>query len=107
MTLRELLAKSLSAKISCAVTGDVVRQLTLSGPHVHLRAGDGTQVLIDADETLHYEPWFMDRGSVLVTSCNHGLIKLCTEFDLVTLDDGTSVSLTWDDGSVCLQRSAS
>jgi len=93
MTLRDLLAKSVSAQISCAFTGQVVRHLTLAGPIVDLRAADGTRVLISADEPLVYEAWFMDRGSVLVKSESHGVIKLCTEFDLVKLDDGSVCSL--------------
>ena len=93
MTLRDLLAKSLSAQIACAFTGQVVRHLTLAGPFVDLRAADGTRVLISADEPLVYESWFMDRGSVLVKSETRGVIKLCTEFDLVKLDDGSVCAL--------------
>ena len=89
MTLRDLLGKSLSAQISCAMTGNVVRNLTLSGPYVDLRTADGSRVLIPADAQLVYEAWFMDRGSVLVQSCDHGVIKLCTELDPVKLDDGS------------------
>ena len=35
----------------------------------------------------------MDRGSVLVQSCDRGVIKLCTELDPVKLDDGSVRSL--------------
>lgn len=96
MTLRDLLGKSLSAQISCAVRGGVVRDLTLAGPYVDLRAADGTRAMIAADEPLVYEPWFMDRGSVLVRSSTHGLVKLCTELDLVKLEDGTVCALEFD-----------
>jgi hypothetical protein len=111
MTLRELLNERSSAEISCAVTGRVVRNLTLAGDYVDLRTVDGTTVAILADETLVYEAsraeharregldrwisWFMDRGSVLVKSCDQGVIKLCTEFDLVALEDGVVCTLAF------------
>lgn len=95
MTLRELLGNSLCAQISCAVTGNVVRNLTLAGPYVDLRCADGSRALIPADEALVYEPWFMDRGSVLVKSESHGVIKLCTEFDRVKLEDGAICTLEY------------
>jgi hypothetical protein len=99
MTLRDLLGKSLSAQISCAMTGDVVRHLTLSGSLVDLRAADGSRAVIDADATLVYEPWFMDRGSVLVKS-SRGVIKLCTELDTVKLDDGSVCALEFSDDTL-------
>ena len=99
MTIRDLLGKSLSAQISCAMTGNVVRNLTLSGPNVELRTADGSRALIPVDAQLVYEAWFMDRGSVLVQSCDRGVIKLCTELDPVKLDDGTVCALEFT-GSV-------
>lgn len=96
MTLRDLLGKSLSAQISCGMTGNVVRNLTLSGPYVDLRAADGSRALIPADAQLVYEAWFMDRGSVLVQSCDRGVIKLCTELDPVKLDDGSVRALEFE-----------
>jgi len=106
MTLRDLLGKSLSAQISCAMTGNVVRNLTLSGPFVYLRTADGVLVLIPADAKLVYEGWFMDRGSVLVQSCDRGVIKLCTEFDHVKLGDGSVCTLEFD-GDLRLQSVSS
>ena len=97
MTLRDLLGNSLSAQISCGMTGNVVRNLTLSGPFVYLRTADGSLALIPADAQLVYEAWFMDRGSVLVQSCDHGVIKLCTELDSVKLDDGSVRALEFED----------
>ena len=93
MTLRELLNERFGAQISCAATGRVVRNLALVGDYVDLRTADGSTVAILADETLIYEAWFMDRGSVLVKSCDDGVVKLCTEFDLVTLEDGVVCTL--------------
>lgn len=77
--------------------GGVVRNLTIAGPYVDLQAADGSRAMIGADEPLVYEPWFMDRGSVLVRSSTHGMVKLCTELDLVKLDDGTVCALEFVD----------
>lgn len=96
MTLRQLLNERLAATVRCLVTGNQVRMLVLSGDYVDLRAGDGTEVAICADEPLVYEPWFMDRGSILIKSCDAGIIKLCTEGDRVVLDDDTETSVSWD-----------
>lgn len=100
MTLRELLNERSGAQISCAATGRVVRDLALVGDYVDLRTADGSTVAILADETLVYEAWFMDRGSVLVKSCDDGVIKLCTELDLVTLEDGVVCALEFVNGAL-------
>lgn len=106
MTLRQLLNERLGARIYCLVRGAQVRTLVLNGDYVDLRAGDGTEVAIRADELLAYEPWFMDRGSVLVKSCDAGVIKLCTEGDRVVLEDGTETSVLWDDMTKSLRRAS-
>lgn len=106
MTLRQLLNERLGAAIHCLVRGTQVRTLALHGDYVDLRAGDGNEVAIHADETLVYESWFMDRGSILVKSCDAGVIKLCTEADRIVLDDGTETSVRWDDSTQSLRRAA-
>jgi hypothetical protein len=106
MTLRQLLNARLGATIHCLVRGTKVRTLALHGDYVDLRAGDGTEVAIHADELLAYEAWIMDRGSVLVKSCDAGTIKLCTEGDRIILDDGTETTVLWDDHTKSLRRAA-
>lgn len=96
MTLRQLLNERLGAAIFCRIRGDQVRTLVLSGDYVDLRAADGNEVAICADEPLVYEAWFMDRGSVLVKSCDDGMIKLCTEGDRIVLEDGTETTVLWE-----------
>lgn len=94
-TLRILLGTCQSATISCLVTHQLVRTLVLTpdSPTVDIRCADGTEVAVMADEPLRYEGWFFDRGSILVRSVDHGVIKLCTEEDPVTREDGTVVRI--------------
>jgi len=106
MTLRQLLNERLDATIHCLVRGTQVRALALQGDYVDLRTADGNEIAIHADELLVYEPWFMDRGSVLVKSCDAGVIKLCTEGDRVVLEDGTETSVLWDDTTKSLRRAS-
>jgi hypothetical protein len=106
MTLRQLLNERFGATIYCLVRGTQVRSLALQGDYVDLRTADGAEVAILADEQLGYEPWFMDRGSIFVKSCNAGVIKLCTEGDRITLDDGTTTAVIWDDGTKSLRRAS-
>lgn len=96
MTLRELLCGLPSAHIHCVVTGAVVRTLVADGDYCDLRAGDGSEVAIRLDEPLTFEPWFMDRGSILVKSCDAGVIKLCTEGDLLHLEDDAAFTILHD-----------
>jgi hypothetical protein len=92
LRVRDLFDGHDGAEVICAVTGHVVRQLALIGDTLELKAG-ADQCAIAADTQLHYEPWLMDRGSVLVASLEYGTIKLCTEFDIIRFEDGTEVSL--------------
>ncbi len=88
-TLRDIMQNRLGAQIVCAVTGKVVRYLAVIGDRCDLKTADGDQFGLSLDAAIRYEPWFMDRGSVLVES-EHGTIKLCTEFDVIRYDDGTA-----------------
>lgn len=106
MTLRQLLNERLGATIHCLISKTQVRALALHGDYVDLRTADGTEVAIHADETLVYEAWFMDRGSILVKSCDAGVIKLCTEGDRVLLEDGTETSVIWNGGNQQLRRAS-
>jgi hypothetical protein len=106
MTLRQLLNERLGASIHCLVTGNQVRTLALSGDYVDLRSGDGNEVAILADEPLVYEAWCMDRGSILVKSCDDGMIKLCTEGDRIVLEDGVETTVAWDDHTQRLWRAS-
>lgn len=104
MTLRELLHGLPSAHIHCAMTGNVVRTLVADGDYCDLKAGDGTEVAIRLDEPFTFEPWFMDRGSVLVRSCDAGVIKLCTEGDFIHLDDDAAFALMFDGNALRAHR---
>jgi hypothetical protein len=106
MTLRQLLNERLGASIHCLVRGTKVRELALVGDLVDLRAADGAEVAISADEQLIYEPWCLDRGSILVKSYDAGVIKLCTEGDRIVLDDGTATAVLWDANTKSLRRAS-
>ena len=96
LRVRDLFDGHDGAEIICVVTGKVVRQLALIGDTLELKAG-ADQCAIAVDTELRYEPWFMDRGSVLVASLECGTIKLCTEGDIIRFEDGTEVSLCAED----------
>lgn len=81
------------------MTGKVVRQLALIGDTLELKAGTD-QCAITVDTELRYEPWFMDRGSVLAASLEYDTIKLCTEGGIIRFEDGTEVSLCAEEYAV-------
>lgn len=97
MTLRELF-ENRSGRIRCLYKGHTVRTLVFQGDLVDIdtsiRAEDGTlldqgpTVGVSADTVLTFEPWTMDRGSVLFM---YGKLeaKLCTEGDYIDFDDGS------------------
>lgn len=72
-------------------TQETVRQAELKGDTVEIGAGPGTDVLkIPKNQPLYYEPWNMDRGSVLFNlgekappGLKHQNLKLATEGDTV------------------------
>ena len=71
--------------IACLYSGQVVRTLTVEGENCHLVAGDGTELDIPLDTPIAYEPWCMDRGSMIFTLDGRQL-KVCTEADILTAD---------------------
>ena len=80
-----------SAEIVCAMKGTVVRTLTATGcGTVNVECPNGESVEVSINTPLAYEPWFMDRGSILF----NGSLKLCTELDRVRYPDGTEATIS-------------
>ena len=86
-----------SAEIICAMKGTVVRTLTkvTDGERpfnttIHMACPNGDAVDVEPETPLVYEPWFMDRGSILF----NGSLKLCTELDRVRYPDGTEATIS-------------
>lgn len=80
-TIRDLLDGALDAEIVNPLGGNVVRVLHVLDEYVSIDAG-GDKITVPLDTPLIYEPWFMDRGSILFDS-NRGRLKLCTELDIL------------------------
>lgn len=90
VTTFEDIAKLGNSKIRSLTDGKVVRTFkVLDGRHIHLTAGDGTEIVIERSTPLAYEPWCMDRGSICFRHpdfvCD---LKCCTEMDWLETRDG-------------------
>lgn len=83
-TFAELLRGKNAAEIVCAYTNEVVRRLVLVDGVIDIDAmGDTVSVTIDTAIT--YEPWFMDRGSLVFVDRSGRRCKLATEGDTLCL----------------------
>jgi hypothetical protein len=89
LTLRKIMGGHRTAEILCLYKKRVVRELIAGDDSVDIHFMEGTVVGLPLDTLLHYEPWDMDRGSILIPGTEHGDIKLCTEFDIIRFDDGS------------------
>ncbi len=83
------------ATITCLIKNQVVRELTVDGENVTINPGTGYPLLtIPLSTPILYEPWSMDRGSLVFEHPDflpHA--KICTEGDLLTFDDGTTLAI--------------
>ena len=92
MTFASLMNGHTSAEIRCPFRGEVVRRLTVKGDMVEV---DAMTIKVDVrlETIITYEPWCMDRGSLLFYSPNLPqhvpVAKLCTELDVIKFEDGT------------------
>jgi len=90
-TIKDFLYGQTHGEIRCLYKKVPVRWLTLDGDGVIIQAADGANVRVSVTEPVLYEPWFGDRGSLLVNS-EFGLIKLCTEGDVFHFPDGVNTA---------------
>lgn len=91
-SIRDLFTGHDGAEIRCLYTGNLVRKLALTGDVLDLDAITD-QCAVSASAELRYEAWFMDRGSIVVPSLDHGGVKLCTEGDFICFEDGTRAQI--------------
>lgn len=91
-TFRDVMGGHGKAEIVCAVTGNVVRTLTVKDGMVHLACPNGDSIDVPEATPVVYQPWVFDRGSLIF---GHGL-KLATEMDKVRYPDGTEDTLMPD-----------
>lgn len=95
-TLLDLMRGHKAAEIICAVRNIVVRRLVVCDDTLEIDASGPwgrEEFAAPLTTTLHFRPWFMDRGDVVLTA--EGLtIKLCTEYDVIRYEDGTIGWLT-------------
>ena len=85
-TLGDLMGDAKTAEIKNLLDGKVVRKLMVEGQFVIVDALTEA-VTVPLDTELVYETWFMDRGSLLFKLPIGGTVKLCTELDVLTLDN--------------------
>lgn len=85
---KNLMGSNRHANIVCLYKGTVVRRLSVVGDSIEIDAITET-VKVPLDTEITYEPWFMDRGSLLFALPSGRVGKLCTEGDMVYFGDGT------------------
>ena len=74
--------------IKCLMSGEVVRTLTPNDDgSIHMLAGDGTELTIQAETPITYESWDMDRGSLIFAHPDYSdKLKICTELDILVVE---------------------
>lgn len=87
-TFADLMAGHESAEIYCLYNKDLVRHLKVVGERVEVMPMEGDPVSVLLDTPIVYEPWFMDRGSLLFSCRESKQAKICTEADLIRFPDG-------------------
>lgn len=97
-TFADLMAGHERAEIFCLLTGNRVRILTVVDGQVHVDFTNGESTDIPLDTVLWYEPWFMDRGSLLFSCREAAQAKICTEADKIRFPDGVEESIMPDMG---------
>ena len=93
MKIRDILKGAREAFVVCPSKGETVRHITVVGDDAHILAGNDA-IKVSLDTVLKYEPWFMDRGSILFEHPDLGTLKFCTELDILRLPDGTESQIT-------------
>jgi len=82
-----------TAEIWCPYQNVRVRQLRAAAEHIEIIPEDGSgPIKVKAQDRIFFEPWFMDRGSLLFQH-DLGLLKLCTEGDTIKYPQGNSLVL--------------
>ena len=83
---RDLMGDAKVASIKNLLDGEVVRKLMVEGENVVVDALID-KVVVPLDTVVIYDPWFMDRGSLLFAMPGGELGKICTERDVLVRDN--------------------
>lgn len=89
-----LMHRHASGTIHSLMDSRPVRELRVEGDTCHIRAADGTMLTVPLSTPITYEPWVFDRGSMLFRV--DGIVdalKICTEYDLISFEDGEISSI--------------
>jgi len=103
-TFADLMAGHERAEIYCLYKKGLVRRLKVTGDQVEVIPLTGSPVMAKLSTPIMYEPWFMDRGSLLFEAAPaspHGMAmvaKICTEADVIRFPDGVEDSVMPDLG---------
>ena len=100
-TFGDLLKGHTRGEIHCLYTGEMVRQLSLDvRGNVVLNPMSGPTLVISPKTPLKFEPWVMDRGSLIFhhEDIPNQPLKLCGEGDTIRYEDGTESSIIPDLG---------
>lgn len=101
---RDLMAGYKTAEITCLYQRCVVRRLTVEGDELKIDACDGNgPVTVKLDAAITYQPWVMDRGSLLFDAADcvalpmaaaalgpTAKLKICGEEDTIVFPDGST-----------------
>jgi hypothetical protein len=94
MTFETLMGGHKAAEIRCPYKGVVVRRLAVEGDMIEVDAIT-VKVSVPLASEITYEAWVLDRGSLLFSAPGFGdQAKLCTEFDEIVFDDGSTGRVT-------------
>lgn len=92
-TLATLMQGHATAEVVCPIKGTVVRRLTVVGDQLEIDAITAA-ITLPLSATVYYEPWTMDRGSMLLEQPVGDIsVKLCTEFDIIRFPDGSETEV--------------
>lgn len=91
----DLMNRHATAQIINLLHGDVVRNLKVTGDLVEINPGEGFPiVVVPLSLEIKYEPWSMDRGSLLFEHADYKpFAKICTEMDIIRYPDGSEYSI--------------
>lgn len=94
-----------SAEIRCMYTNNIARKLSRDqNNNVVLDSLVGEPIALHPDTPIIFEPWVMDRGSILFEfKDDDGVIhlyKLCGEFDHIQFEDGVEDRIAVDHHNV-------
>jgi hypothetical protein len=87
-TFNDFLGDHETSELRCPIKQEVIRRFRrMPNGDVELDALE-EKIVVPADTTVRYEPWDMDRGSLLFEDAKRGTLKACTELDILVFPNG-------------------